>query len=790
MAPTRYVNVALPRRLPPLTYAVPSGKPPPQPGIRVVVPFRRSQLAVGIVVSATDHLPETLKGKTIKEIYATLDEAPLIDPGILAWWQRLADYYLVPLGGVLKHALPRALLWDERVVVRSLHPRGTLPPEGQPVWRLILSEGGAMPLKSLKKRAPSDPPWMKGLDALLRSGWVEIVTAAEERAEPVVTWIRRTRDVPADRLSPRAVRQRRLWEVCRALPTDRWVPLDLVLKRANVGRQVFLSLLKKGMMAVALRPSVPPVPRKEPLPELPSIDHFMGKRMTYHRWGGEGAWRRLLALVKDRLAADRQVVLMVPDAWSVAEYGSRLRRHFPGAVFSITSDLPDKEVVAAFEKAGEGAAGVYLGTRRPIFWPYPRLGAIVVIGENNPFFKNRFDPFAFHVRDVAISRFTREKAPLWLTAYTPSVETYYNVVRSRYRLADARSWLDVFSPQIWDLRAETLPGTFPRHWTPGIQQKVVEAAAQGRRVLVVVNRRGTASYLGCARCGWVARCLRCHVPMTYYHHRRRLECDHCGHRESVPSHCPECGAGTLRMGGEGVQGVAMHLETALPGRVVAAERSAFPAFKKFYRQILPFVEGEASVLVTTPYGMRPLTVRGVALLLLTGFDTLLTLPSYRAHEQAWALIVKGGSLLRHYGATAAQYWMATRHWDHPLWKILRYREGEDFYRQELAQRAQFGYPPMARLITMVLAHRRLHRHHRKIDGMVRRLQEALPDAVVLWNPDLRTFRDGSWQTAILIKLPADPMRYHALKRRLASFAAQNRVALRPLEMWFNVDPWE
>jgi len=102
------VEVALPLPLAQtFTYAV-SGSPPP-PGTRVLVPFRRDE-RIGWVVG-----PGTGEGLTrIRSILAVLEDVPSVSPEVLALSRWMADYYLAPLGMVLRGAIPSVLTDSSR----------------------------------------------------------------------------------------------------------------------------------------------------------------------------------------------------------------------------------------------------------------------------------------------------------------------------------------------------------------------------------------------------------------------------------------------------------------------------------------------------------------------------------------------------------------------------------------------------------------------------------------------------------------------------------------------------
>ncbi|HEY1208706.1 MAG TPA: primosomal protein N' [Terracidiphilus sp.] len=97
-----YCEVALPVPLDRLfTYAVREGQLP-QRGARVIVPFRKEKL-IGVVTGLNATAPAELEMRFLE---AVLDEEPLLSDSLLALGEWMAQYYLAPLGEVLRGMLP------------------------------------------------------------------------------------------------------------------------------------------------------------------------------------------------------------------------------------------------------------------------------------------------------------------------------------------------------------------------------------------------------------------------------------------------------------------------------------------------------------------------------------------------------------------------------------------------------------------------------------------------------------------------------------------------------------
>jgi primosomal protein N' (replication factor Y) len=97
-----YCKVALPVPLDRVfTYAVRDGQLPLR-GARVVVPFRKEKL-IGVVIGLNDKAPAEFE---MRYLEAVLDDEPLLSNSLLKLGEWMAQYYLAPLGEVLRGMLP------------------------------------------------------------------------------------------------------------------------------------------------------------------------------------------------------------------------------------------------------------------------------------------------------------------------------------------------------------------------------------------------------------------------------------------------------------------------------------------------------------------------------------------------------------------------------------------------------------------------------------------------------------------------------------------------------------
>jgi primosomal protein N' (replication factor Y) len=224
----------------------------------------------------------------------------------------------------------------------------------------------------------------------------------------------------------------------------------------------------------------------------------------------------------------------------------------------------------------------------------------------------------------------------------------------------------------------------------------------GGKAIVLLNRRGWSNFLSCRSCGRVWMCPNCEVALVLHAHANTVACHHCGHREPVPDHCPQCASVSVARHGAGTERIESELREALGS-------DGFPVFRldadtagatRRARILAQFGAASAGLLVGTQMVAKGHDFPDVALGIVLDADQTLRFPDFRAEERCFALITqlagragRGGSGGRVLVQTLA-----------PQARAIRFAAGHDsegFVAGELERRRALSYPPFGSLIRII-----------------------------------------------------------------------------------------
>src|SRR5206468_3937139 len=297
-------------------------------------------------------------------------------------------------------------------------------------------------------------------------------------------------------------------------------------------------------------------------PEVPALVHGVT---------GSGETLVYVEVLRSVVASGHGATLLVPEIALTPQTVARVRGVFGDQVAVLHSGLSDGERADAWRALRRGERRVAVGPRSAVFAPVERLAAIVVDEEHETSYKQGTAP-RYHARDVALVRAKLEGARALLGSATPSLETLHLAAAGRIRrfeLPERIGARPLPPVEVIDLRsAPRVPEARGVPWTEPLDRAVRDALSRGDQVILLLNRRGFATFLQCPACGDVRECPDCAISLTVHQTPPALRCHYCGHEEPVPLSCRQCGAETQRMRGLGTQ----QLEHFVALRFPAAER--------------------------------------------------------------------------------------------------------------------------------------------------------------------------------------------------------------------------
>ena len=691
-----YADLILPVPLPGLfTYAVPEGMSV-RVGMRVLVTFGRSKTYLGIVAKVHDVKPE---GYQVKPITQVVDEEPIVTERQLRLWQWISDYYLSPVGDVYKAALPSGLKAEDGYKPKTeTYIRLTKPYQSVAALHIALNVLGRA-----KKQLDAFTAYLE------LSGWDQVEEVSNEASSfarlpkqelgisnydyqfsTKIQEVTREELMNASRASAETLKQLQKRQMLETYEVE--------VGRLNHGGEYRPDLIK-------------PLSGSQQDAYNAILMSMMKRNVTLlHGVTSSGKTEIYIHLIKRALEQKQQVLYLLPEIALTVQMMQRLQRVFGNRLGIYHSRYSDAERVEIWQKQlSKNPYDVILGARSAVFLPFQNLGLVIVDEEHETSYKQQDPAPRYHARSAAImlAQMSNETCKVLLGTATPSLESYHNAKTGKYGLVEMKErYQGIELPEIQvvdvaDLQhRKMMAGPF----SPLLLAKVREALERGEQAILFQNRRGFAPMIECRQCGWVPRCQHCDVSLTLHRQMNQLTCHYCGFTYRVPTECPCCGSTDLRTKGYGTEKIEEQVSEVFPeARVARMDLDTTRTRNAYERIITDFSAGRTNILIGTQMISKGLDFDKVSVVGILNADTMLNYPDFRAYEHAFMMMSQVSGRAGRKGKRGLVI-LQTKNKDLPVIQQVVRNDYTSLYKDLIAERQAFHYPPYYHLVYVFLKH--------------------------------------------------------------------------------------
>ncbi len=517
------------------------------------------------------------------------------------------------------------------------------------------------------------------------------------------------------------------------------------------------------------------------------------KPFLLHGVTGSGKTEIYLRAIEATLARGRGAIFLVPEIALTPQTVRRVLERFPDRAAIVHGSLSPGERYDTWRQARDGGIDVIVGTRSALFTPLPDLGLIILDEEHDHSYKQSPPIPAphYHAREVAEQIATLNDALVILGSATPEIETYYRAqkghltylhlperimghrrrlqeqstregVTPRYQALDAEAMTIELPPvELVDMRQELRTGNTSM-FSRALADALADVLQRGEQAMLLLNRRGQATYVFCRDCGYVAACPRCDTPMTYHRIGEVMRCHHCNHTMQPPDTCPVCKSWRIKYFGAGTQQVEDEIRVRFPGaRLLRWDADTAHNADQHEAILQQFMDHEADLMIGTQMIAKGLDLPLVTLVGVISADPGLALPDFRSGERAFQLLTQvAGRAGR--GLLGGRVILQTYQPDHYAIAAATGHDYAQFYEQEIAYRRDLGYPPFRRLVRLLIRNRHPVKAQQEAEqaagAIARRLAVSDMTGTTIMGPAPCFFRklDDVYRWHVLVRGP-DPV---------------------------------
>ncbi len=758
-----------------------------EPGMRVAVSFGKHKIYAALVHNLHHKKPEKYDAKHIDHI---LDEAPIVTQTQLKLWQWVSEYYLSPIGDVMRAAMPNVFLLQSETILKQ-HDSfdGNTEDLSNDEYLIVeaiervgeISINEVIQLLNKKSVLPT-------VYKLVSKSVLEIVASFNDKVKP-----KTVRSVElADRYRgeglhlalkqlSRAPKQKELLMRYFELASKGKVIVTELLKTSGASSTSLKTLIHKGIFSekVFAADRISQNSTNKPLQTVLSVQQANAYRSLevafeshdiclLHGVTSSGKTELYVKQISAVIEKGHQALFLVPEIALSTQLVERLEAYFPNKIVVYHSRFSDQERAELWQKIknNDAQARLIIGARSAVFLPFFDLKCIVVDEEHEHSYK-QFEPSPrYHARDTALVLSKFSNAKTLLGTATPSVETYYNAtVLGKYPIVTITERHNKVLPpsiSLIDLKDQYKRKKMTGHFSDVLLGRMAHALKNNQQIILFQNRRGFAPVVTCLTCGHTPHCTQCDVSLTYHQHSNQLRCHYCGYHDAVTAHCVACSSPTLSYKGLGTQQIESEVQNLFPNISVGRMDLDTTRGKHSFSKIISnFEQQKIQILVGTQMVTKGLDFRNVALVGVLNADNLLNYPDFRAHERCFQMLQQVAGRA---GRTKAQGDVVIQTFlpDHPILHQVVEANYHDMFEQQLQQRKTYIYPPFGRLIRITLKHKNINKVNEAAQWLYSSYRLTFGEMVIGPEfPPIARIRN-QYHKNILIKL-AEPNKTRAAK---------------------------
>ena len=725
-------------------------------GQRVIVPFGKQKLYTAIVKNVHQEVPSY----EVKYINYILDDQPIVTHDQLVFWEWIATYYMCHIGEVMLAALPSSLkLSSETRILRNSYAEQVAEndiTDNESIILDALEVNGVLSLEDISDildRKTIYPLVKKMIDKGLVVEEEELKSAYRPKLKKYIElhehFKKESMLEKAFQLLGRAAKQEdmllQFLNLSNFYEHYKSVPKKELLEKSGYSAAVLRGLIDKNILEERSDEigRIGPYKGERTPPKSLTEDqaiayesikegYIENKAVLLHGVTGSGKTEIYVQLMLDQIKKGKKVLYLLPEIALTTQLITRLRKYFGDKVGVYHSKFSPNERVEVWRSVLDENLHQYdliVGARSSIFLPFDQLGLVIVDEEHEYSFK-QYDPAPrYHARNAVFKLAKIHGSAILLGSGTPSLESKLNTDNQVFKLVELnKRYKGLMLPEIQcaDLKTAVKRKEMQGIFSPMLLNEIKEVIENKEQVILFQNRRGYAPKWLCETCGWKTMCTRCDVSLTYHKQDRSMHCHYCGYKQQAPVRCGACGSAEMKLMGFGTEKIEEEIATHL-GNEVRVQRMDWDTTrsKQAYHKIIESFENrEIDILVGTQMVSKGLDFDHVSLVGILNADDMLYYPDFRAFERSYQLMAQVSGRAgrkKKRGKVIIQSYQP----DHWIIQKVMAHDYEGMYRQELAERKHFQYPPFYRMIKLTVMHKDKDKVDKASDVLLGLLKEKM-----------------------------------------------------------------
>ena len=405
--------------------------------------------------------------------------------------------------------------------------------------------------------------------------------------------------------------------------------------------------------------------------------------------------------LKSILKKKYQGLIMLPEIGLTNQFEKKFIEFFgfKPAIWHSGVSKKNKEII--WSGIANGKIKVVIGARSSLFLPFKNLGLIVVDEEHDQSYKQD-EGIIYNARDMAISRGSFENIPVNLITAVPSIETYENIKKKKYKISKLQQrYQNASLPNYEILNLNNIKLEKQSWLSKEIIERVNFHLAKKDQVLFFLNRRGFSPNALCKKCLNSFSCPNCSINLVYHKNKNNLLCHYCGFKRNLKRNCSKNGTCDLIFSGPGVERISEEVKKYFPSKKIEIFSSDTMNKKNSKDKLEKIINNEIQILVGTQLISKGFHFPNLNCIVVVDIDLSSQGHDLRSSEKNLQLYHQLSGRAGRTGKPSTVYFQ-TYNSNSKLISDITNKNPEIFLDTEIEIRRKNDLPPFQRFISLIL----------------------------------------------------------------------------------------
>lgn len=421
---------------------------------------------------------------------------------------------------------------------------------------------------------------------------------------------------------------------------------------------------------------------------------------------GSGKTEVYINIAKKSISSNKSVIIIVPEIALTSQLVAEFSNHFDNLLLTHSKMSESYRHNIWSTVLNSTTPKIVIGPRSALFTPLKDIGAIIIDEAHEPSLKQDQAPKYSALR-VATVLGRMHKSIVIFGSATPSVTDRYLADKSNRPILrlDKTARSDNLASEV-KLIDMTLRNNFKNHrfLSDKLIEQITSTLSIDKQILIFHNRRGSTSTSLCEKCGWIAECPKCHLPLSLHADKHHLRCHLCGHVANVPTFCPDCKNASVIHKGIGTKLIESELRKLFPNANIArfdADNHTEDAIDKKYDDLY---SGTIDIAIGTQIVAKGLDLPQLRTVGVIQADAGLLIPDFSSDERTFQLL---SQVIGRVGRNQHQTQVIVQSYQprHPSIVNGIAQDYESFYENCINDRKGRLFPPFTHLLKLTCSYK-------------------------------------------------------------------------------------